>query len=304
MLDTYDPRKESTQWANQGDRRLNLIWTTDLHLDHASQGAWRGLIDAIRAPVCDDRRADGLVITGDLSEGDDVTVKLRRMAHATEMPIYFVLGNHDFYGSSISRTRQRVIATVREDGRLNYLTDGGPIELAGGCFLLGEDGWGDATEGDFAGSPVRLNDFSKIEDFRRLPPEHWKGQLNGLGEESAARLASKLESLPADADHVLILTHVPPFREACWYQGHTTDDDWAPFFVCGCVGRALRSFAATRPTTRITVLCGHTHHGGVCHLAGNLTVLTGEAIYGQPKIQGFLRIESSGIRFVARGDLA
>ena len=56
------------------------------------------------------------------------------------------------------------------------------------------------------------------------------------------------ESLPDDTRSVIVLTHVPPFREACWYQGHTTDDHWAPFFVCGEVGQACLLRPASDPT--------------------------------------------------------
>jgi predicted phosphohydrolase len=233
---------------------------------------------------------DGVVISGDISEGDDVAFLLTWMARVLAVPIYFVLGNHDFYQASIAATRQRVVHAAGEHGWLHYLTNQSAIELQPGVFLLGEDGWGDATEGDYESSPVRLNDFRLIEDFWQSDCSRWKGLLQRLGAESAARLEAKLEAIPASAQQVIVITHVPPFREACWYQGHTTDDSWAPFFVCGSVGRVLQRHAAARPQCRLTVLCGHTHNAGSAQPGANLVVYTGAADYGQPQVEALLTV--------------
>ncbi len=268
-----------------------LVWATDPHLDHVGVEAWQTWIDRIVS-----ESPGALLITGDISEGDDVVVQLRRIAVALNFPVYFVLGNHDFYHNSIARTRRHVINACREDRRLNYLTDCGAMELADGIFLVGEDGWGDATVGDFDASPIRLNDFALIEDFSMLPKECWKDQLGNLGRESAQRLESKLNSLPDRAIEAVVLTHVPPFREACWYEGHTTDDLWAPFFVCGEVGKVLGAFCDARPNVNVSVLCGHTHHDGVVRVADNLVVHTGAATYGRPDIEAIIAIENAIIR--------
>jgi hypothetical protein len=206
-----------------------------------------------------------------------------------------VLGNHDFYGKSIAGTRRDVIATSRDDRRLHYLTDCQPIELADNAYLIGDDGWGDGTIGDFEGSSIRLRDFAEIDDFKTLPPERRRDQLQQLGLESADRLADKLKSLPDDARDVIVLTHVPPYREACWYEGRTADDTWAPFFVCGEVGRTLQTIASERSGLRITVLCGHTHHDGVAKIAPNLIVHTGAAAYGMPAIEAWVTFDRNGV---------
>lgn len=235
--------------------------------------------------------AEAVLISGDISEGADVAFQLQRMAESIPRPIYFVLGNHDFYQSSIARTRQQVIELCREHPQLSYLSDCGPVSLSDDVVLLGDDGWGDATVGDYEGSLVRLNDFDRIEDFRRRDPQDWKSMLRHQGEESAARLRQKIDAIPQHVRSVLVTTHVPPFREACWYEGKTTDDNWAPFFVCGQVGRVLRESARERPDCRWTVLCGHTHNAGVATIAPNLIVYTGGADYGHPEVEGWIEVD-------------
>ncbi len=270
---------------------MRLVWTTDPHLNHVPTHRWEQWVKKISS-----RGADGVLISGDISEGDDVVLQLRRLAQSLPAPIYFVLGNHDFYQSSIGATRQNVISASRENRALHYLTDTLPIQLAESVYLVGEDGWGDATEGDYEASSIRLNDFPLIDDFRSGEESGWKGQLQALGAESAARLGQKLDTLPSDARQVLVLTHVPPYRDACWYEGQTTDDNWAPFFVCGQIGQVLRRASESRPQCQFTVLCGHTHHRGVANIAPNLVVYTGAADYGQPEIEAIVSIDLEAIK--------
>lgn len=272
-----------------GHAGFRLAWITDPHFDHAKLDTWQRWAEALRAhrPTC-------LVLTGDLSEGDDVAYQLRCLAETFDTPIYFVLGNHDFYGKTIAQTRRDLIDLAREVDNLHYLTDSGPVLPQAGFAMVGEDGWGDATRGDYAGSSVRLNDFALIEDFRNTAPDQWQAMLQHEGQQAAARLTQKLTSLPDTVDHVLIATHVPPFRAACWYEGKTTNDDWAPFFVCGAVGDALTEIATANPARTYTVLCGHTHHDGDAEILPNLKVHTGYSRYGTIDIESIIRVTEDG----------
>ncbi len=266
---------------------MRLVWNTDPHLNHVAVTAWDRWITSNR-----DAKGDAFLITGDISEGEDVAFQLQRLYESLGKPIYFVLGNHDFYHSSFAQTRRQVIDMARDNPHLIYLTDTGAVEIDEGVHLVGDDGWGDATLGDYEGSIVRLNDFALIEDFQQSPMDQWQTMLNHLGQEAAQRLAQKLLSIPESAAEILVITHVPPFREACWYQGKTTDDNWAPFFVCGELGNVLRQLANDRPDCNINVLCGHTHNDGIATMADNLTVYTGSAVYASPKVEGIVETEA------------
>lgn len=260
---------------------MQLVWITDPHLNHVSDSDRDAWFQQIAS-----HGHDGVVISGDISEGDGVVLHLNTIADRLAVPIYFVLGNHDFYRRGIDQTRQDVIYATRQQRQLVYLTDCQPIDLGRDRYLVGEDGWGDAITGDYENSTVRLNDFRLINDFANADPSTWKQQLQDLGSESAARLKSKLISVPENARELLVITHVPPFRESCWHEGRTTDDHWAPFFVCGQVGSVLMQAAKNSPRCQFTVLCGHTHHAGVATMAVNLCVYTGAAEYGKPGIEG------------------
>ncbi len=277
---------------------MRLVWTTDLHLNSVPTHEWEQWVRKTSA-----LKADGMVITGDISEGDDVVPQLQRIVSEINLPIYFVLGNHDFYGSSFQATRKNVIHACRDSSQLHYLTDLSAIQVSAGTYILGEDGWADGTVGNYEESTIHLNDFERIGDFKASGQFAWKQKLWDLGNESAKRLRNKLEQLPDDTHQILILTHVPPFREACWYEGKTTDDNWAPFFVAGQVGNALLDFSQLRPDCKMTVLCGHTHHAGLAKMTANLQVYTGAAIPGHPDIEATITVSSGELAFAPQKDI-
>lgn len=284
--------RTATRWYTptiQPTLQMRIAWITDPHLNHCALASWDRLIAQVHECRC-----DGLIISGDISEGEDVVFQLRRIADVTRMPLYFVLGNHDFYHSSIARTREAIRKAVAEHPLLNYLTDSEPISI-GGVALIGVDGWGDATVGDFERSTVRLNDFQLIDDFFLAATSLWKSILRDLGRSYARRLESLLITAADLHNRLLVVTHVPPFRQACWYQGQTTDDNWAPFFVSGQCGDALRTFAQSRPELMIDVLCGHTHSGGLAKVADNLVVTTAGADYGTPEVAAVIEISDGNI---------
>ena len=87
------------------------------------------------------------------------------------------------------------------------------------------------------------------------------------------------------------MTHVLPFKEACWHEGKMGNDDWLPYFTCKAMGDVLLETAQKHPQCEMTVLCGHTHHAGTIQMLPNLYVKTGSAEYGQPHVEEILSIE-------------
>ena len=97
--------------------------------------------------------------------------------------------------------------------------------------------------------------------------------------------------LPAALDRyasVYLLTHVPPLREACWYNGAIPNDEWAPPFTCKAVGDAILEIMPDYPHRELTVLCGHTHGSGEAHPLPNVWIFTGAAVYGFPAVNRVL----------------
>lgn len=256
-----------------------LGWATDLHVNFVTLADWERFVAEVR-----DAHLDGLLVTGDISEAEDLSFQLRRMEAEIDVPIFFVLGNHDFYHGSIEQIRETVRDTSEQLPKLHYLTGAQPIPLAESWTLVGDDGWADARAGDYYQSPVRMNDFQLIQDLTGLDSKTRRKRLRREGAASAVRLHRLLTIAAQHSRQILVLTHVPPFLESCWYEGAHSDDWWSPFFVNHTLGWMLRRFCTAHPGHQITVLCGHTHHAGFSQIAKNLRVWTGAAEYGAPAL--------------------
>ena len=108
--------------------------------------------------------------------------------------------------------------------------------------------------------------------------------LEGLGDEAARRIEGLLPEALARRRQVLVLTHVPPFREACWHANAISDDRWLPHFSCQAMGRVSKP-RCRHGDREMLVLCGHTHSNGTARILQNLQVLTGEAQYAHPAVE-------------------
>ena len=255
-----------------------LVWLTDVHLDFVDGPSRQAFYEAVRA-----QQPAAVLLGGDIAEAPTVADLLRELDDALQTPIHFVLGNHDFYHGSIAGVRQQMQALCRERPRLNYLTQGDVTPL-GDWGLVGHDGWADARVGDYEKSYVMMHDYRLIEELRGVDKEHRWPLLRALGDEAAEHVQRVLPPALERFRQVVLLTHVPPLREACWHNGQISDDEWAPHFVCLAVGRVIHRVMRQHPDRRLTVLCGHTHGEGQSHPLPNVQILTGGAVYGRPAV--------------------
>jgi predicted MPP superfamily phosphohydrolase len=259
---------------------VRATWLTDIHLNFMRPLALRAFYGRVK-----DERPDLLLVTGDIGEADSVRRFVDELTAIA--PIYYVLGNHDYYRSNIQ--------AVRASLPTGWLPAQGPVRLDDRTVLVGIDGWGDARCGDLA-STVQLSDWQLIEDFApvRYDRKARIELLQELGTAEAFALGELLAQAPA-SDHLVVLTHVPPFAEACVYDGAQSEPAWLPWFTCIATGEVLAEYARAHARKRITVLCGHSHGAGVCRPEPNLEVRTGGwppgiEGYGNPIVQATLEL--------------
>ena len=262
---------------------MRIVWLTDIHLNFIGH-------DRIEA-FCRDigsAKPDAVLIGGDIGEAADVGGYLQLLEARLPVPIYFVLGNHDYYGGSLAAVRDEIAALVRQSNHLFWLPSSGVVELTAETGLVGHDGWADARFGDYAGSQVMLNDYLMIAELRGLDRGQRQARLNALGDAVAEHFRDLLPEALSRFRHLLVLTHAPPFREACWHEGRISSDEYLPHFSCKAVGDVLVEMMQAHPERKMTVLCGHTHSSGEAEILPNLCVRTGAAVYGRPQIQDIL----------------
>jgi 3',5'-cyclic AMP phosphodiesterase CpdA len=264
-----------------------IAWTTDIHLDFVTdskqiQRFCQSIVEA---------NPDVVLIGGDIAVAATLEASLLLLAQYLQRPIYFVLGNHDFYNGSIAGVRAQIARLTQRTAQLHWLNQSGVIALTPRTGLLGHDGWADGRLGKRAQSQVFLNDYFLIQELVGLAPLPLFAKLSELGDEAARYLKRQLLSAVTRFPNLILLTHVPPFKEACWYEGKISNDDFLPHFTCSAVGEVLVAIMRAHPECQLTVLCGHTHSEGETTILPNLLVKTGGAEYGQPRLNELIVVE-------------
>jgi len=137
-----------------------LAWLTDIHLNFLRTSAVEVFLDMLAGTA-----ADAFVISGDIAEADDVANHLLAITEKVKRPVYFVLGNHDFYRGSIAGVREKVRSLCSGTPNLHWMPEVSVVPFGEEVCLVGHDGWSDGRLGEHHGSDVMLNDFGLIEEF-------------------------------------------------------------------------------------------------------------------------------------------
>ncbi|MEQ1851301.1 MAG: metallophosphoesterase [Chthoniobacteraceae bacterium] len=261
-----------------------LAWATDLHLVFVPRGPLRAFCETLAQTS-----SDAIAITGDISDGRHLEDHLSLIAGRVEKPIFVLLGNHDRYHTSFADAEEQVRRIAGKHPHVHRLMGGEIFELSARTALIGVDGWADGRSGSGPASPVVLNDTILIHDLSILSrPAAWE-KMTEMSRAFAETIKPTLDAAMSSFREVMLLTHVPPLREATWHEGEVSGPDFLPHFCNALLGEVIRSACATHPGSKLTVLCGHTHSEGVHH-ENNLTVFTAGAIYGAPRIDRVISI--------------
>ena len=277
-----------------------LTWCTDIHLDFLHGDPNRSVLREFIQPLADS--ADGFVITGDLTISSLLPLHLQALDKLGK-PVYFVLGNHDFYGGVFDEVRQDVIDTCDESNNLRYLTsEVKPISITPSTAIVGADGFYDGGYGQPYRSGIVMSDWVKIRDFSltgAVTPAHNGFNINM---EVVLNVARRQADLSADHVHrlasaaatthqlVLIVTHVPPFPELHVHGGKGSTPYGIPWYTSRTMGEALLDLARANPNTRFEVLCGHTHSSSSRQFTDNMSCHVGHSEYGNPRPAGQLQV--------------
>jgi hypothetical protein len=177
---------------------------------------------------------------------------------------------------------------------LFWLPASGMQKLNNDTFLIGQDGWADGRLGDYQNSRVMLNDSRMIADLfqeKILGKYQLLEKMRQLADADAMELKNDLEqAVKENPKKIIVLTHVPPFKEACMHMRKISDDDWLPYFSCKIIGNILLEVANKYSEINFLVLCGHTHSEANYQALPNLMVKAGNAEYGQPVMQELITL--------------
>ena len=82
--------------------------------------------------------------------------------------------------------------------------------------------------------------------------------MQKLADSDAAKLKKKLQLAiqKHSPKRIIVLAHLPPFRESCMHEGKISNDDYLPFFASKTTGDTLY-----KPLDNLTVKSGSVEYG-------------------------------------------
>lgn len=267
------------------------IWLSDIHLDHLGAIGFDHGLNILKHKVLDLLpNPEFIVVSGDNSTALNVCDHMERFADSFYgIPIYFVLGNHDFYGSSIEEVRRSIVSLTKNVPNLFYLTESDPIALTENTIIAGHDGWYDGGYSDWFQSRLIMNDYYEIEDFIKIAnSKHAVFDLiNKLSKQGAKKLVDTCtKAFPDPNSHsksLLFVTHVPPFPELSLAPTRQrSDSNWLPVMASKHMGDALKQVSNHYQGIDFQCLSGHTHTSTTERYGYNLTCSVAHARYGAP----------------------
>lgn len=263
---------------------MKLLWLTDPHLDHADSLTRSEFFSKLRSTIY-----DAVVITGDISVSRFLARDLVEIAKAcAPRNVYFVLGNHDFFGTSLDHGHRIAESCCQKHANLHQLGGGEIVRLGADTALIGHRGWADGRAYGGRRVALRFPDQDGIADFRFRSTYPAFRKMEELGRESGAYFRQILPYALTCYRQVVIATHVPVVARAAQFHGKPCGRESLPHFVNATAGAVIQRVVEHFPNRKITVLCGHAHYGTVVQISPSLEVRVGQARKGDPSIQAIL----------------
>jgi predicted MPP superfamily phosphohydrolase len=271
----------------------SIAWATDTHFDMASKKQFKKFLKS-----ANDANADALLITGDIATSKDWHSSLLHIAHELEdIPVFFILGNHDIYGSSIAAEYEKLNNPNDENNNLFALsTMKSPILLNNSTALIGHQNWWDGghsnNKSNIIDQTFMFQDYSLIQDLMNLPKaEDRFSVLHALSLEASKVIVAKCKNAFLYRDNVILATHVPPFKQNCTTLSLQMTENFLSHFSSKLLGDALLNLMKEYPEKQLLVLSGHTHEETTYSPLHNLKSITAKASLFKPRVHTVLKLK-------------
>lgn len=271
---------------------MRLTWATDIHLDFITDvNNIPGSVHNLDVFCSLFDKSDGVVLSGDISLAPFLKDHLLALEARLARPIYFVLGNHDFWSSDTTRVRDNMTKLSNTSEYLKYLSVVPYVQLTKNVFMVGHDGWYDGFYGDARLSNFIMNDWTQIGDYtpflgNRIDHDSILLTARHQANIAARHVASGIKALLSQKkpQKIIVVTHVPPFTQPLDIA-KSNKQDMYPWYSSKTMGDMLLSAASANPSVQFEVLCGHCHVEYNGHIVPNLLLHSGGSEYAEPTPQ-------------------
>lgn len=262
-------------------------WLTDPHFDKCDIDYFYQISKKFKA-----ENLDGLIITGDISEGGTTMLYLSFLEKLISKPIWFVLGNHDWY--NVSRDVGFELIKKYSNHNLIFLDDIPFIKLNKTTCLIGGENWWDAF---FKQSFGLLDGMYMSEDYEKIsfisPEKHESNPFSKIKLLAAIKsdvLIEKLINAFKIFDTVYLAVHVPPFKEGCLFSAIEMPENWLNHFCDHELGIKLKLLMKSYPEKELKILSGHTHSKSTKKIKQNIKQYVGASTLKKPKICDIIKL--------------
>lgn len=256
-------------------KKNKFFWFTDLHLDKVLPWTLARFI----AHIVKENPA-GVFLTGDISNGLLTPWHLKLLAIFIKCPIYFVLGNHDYFFHSLEGMHDKIRQVCQSYPNLIWLTESGVIRINDEVALVGTEGWYSADNG----KPEYLQftfDWFMTDDFRSMPNMNARiDKWRSMADASAQDIRSKLEmAIEQGYKTIFIATHVPCWSEATRDVGTMLERFWLPYNTNLRLGKAIEEVMIQHKKKHAIVIAGHCHTENWIYVSRNVECKVQKAKY-------------------------
>lgn len=261
-------------------KTTKALWLSDLHLEKTTLKTLPPILKKIK-----NTSSDIVIITGDISTAEYLSNHLIAIATAAApRPVYTVTGNHDYYSSSLADVDADVKETCSYTPNLHFLDGDEVIKLNNNTCLIGHRGWADARAGYGLNTVIKHQD-SPIKDFDDLSHEQTLIKMRELGKESTKAIKQILPLALSQYEHVVAITHFPPYYQTVRFNGEVISPLHQPHYVNQSLGLLIWGIAKQFLHRNITVLAGHSHSGIHSEISSNISARVADAGPGRPAFE-------------------
>jgi len=277
------------------------VWITDTHFNVREKTIIADLKKI--ESILQQESADGLILSGDISIASKLVFQLGMLEQAVKKPIYFTLGNHDFWGAAYDDVDRVMKELTLISPFLKYLPSSEYQQIGATTCLIGANTWYDAILGK-SDTFLVMGDWIKMKDYvtafegntlSETVPMTMK-QHNAIVEVSRQLSRKAVDqvvkgikaAMRNNFKNIVIVSHVPPFQEVCMHKENPSDKNYLPWYTSKLLGDAIMIAAKQLPDCNFTVLCGHTHTYCEKRLEKNLLVIAGSGNYDFVEVSGVI----------------
>jgi predicted phosphohydrolase len=249
-------------------------------------------------------------LSGDISTSSRLITHLAMLEKALQKPIYFTLGNHDFWDSSFEKVDKQMREVNNMSTFLKYLPATPYVSLSNSTAMVGANGWYDAIYGEPSLNFLMM-DWIRIYDYQELlvgSPQNWENSARQkpCTDKHLAALIDKSREFSSAAAHqvargiksakrnslrnVIVVTHVPPFEITCAHKNHDTDPKILPWYSSKLMSDVLLQASEQLPDMKFTILSGHTHTYKREKIKDNLIAVVGRGEYSNPLVSDIITV--------------